>query len=658
MMPRVALRLFTATLLLTLAGPAVKAADSPTFAGRHYRGVGDVEYLEFLDTAARMFAPDPALQNLSMLYTPAWNGLVEGPTWDAWWVQNSYGTTYAALPLLQEPFVTFLQNSQDLWFDQMGDGQREGHEGWVAPDGSLCDAARPGLIYYKQGDGQTKIHDWGMEFTAAGVVMQAELLLIAHDKAATARYLPKLERSINFIESRRDPKNNLFLAGPAGNLLAPSFAGHKKPDGTYGQAYLTGLSVTYIAALDRMIELETFMARDVVAADYRKRRDSARLGLDQLKTDEGYFVMSMDPDGTKHGVHGAAKHGYFETPPNHDAIAFRVVDDAQARQIYDKIASIPQLRPHGFVIPNYPSYDDMYEPPHGLWAHGTWVNGGHWSTCEARMMLAYARLGKHEDQKVSMRQLMKFARAFRMDNPLTNFGDSVYQPNQPINLCYDTFGPAAGLRRGLFEYIYKADRLILVPHVPPGITELHQVDPVRFGHKKLYLSTRGTGDIAEVLLNGTRLDVPPASAEISLPYDALPEESRIVIVFGNGDGVGTAAQPLPPPGAAPFPPELEGMRTRLEAVERFAKSLPPESYEAAHARLIGEAAAVTGRRWQMASEGKLAPLPPESQKAADESYVATVTRLLDGLEKTLDGYKASPDAARQQIHAAWAAARS
>ena len=36
----------------------------------------------------------------------------------------------------------------------------------------------------------------------------------------------------------------------------------------------------------------------------------------------------------------------------------------------------------------------MYEEPEGLWAFGTWVNGGHWSTCEARMMLAYYRLGQ------------------------------------------------------------------------------------------------------------------------------------------------------------------------------------------------------------------------------------------------------------------------
>ena len=38
---------------------------------------------------------------------------------------------------------------------------------WVAPAGALCDAARPGWIVYKQGDGRIGIHDRGMEFTAA-----------------------------------------------------------------------------------------------------------------------------------------------------------------------------------------------------------------------------------------------------------------------------------------------------------------------------------------------------------------------------------------------------------------------------------------------------------------------------------------------------------
>src|SRR5262249_30326186 len=107
-----------ALLLLVLWLMALDSGvgQNPRFDGEYYRGSGDVEYLKLLERARRMFEPDPELQNLAMLYEPKWNGLVEGPTWDAWWIQNSYGTTYSILPFLGEPFLTFLQNSQDLWF--------------------------------------------------------------------------------------------------------------------------------------------------------------------------------------------------------------------------------------------------------------------------------------------------------------------------------------------------------------------------------------------------------------------------------------------------------------------------------------------------------------------------------------------------------------
>ena len=508
-------------------------ATAERFDGRFFGGAGDVEYLRLLDIGRRMFAPDPEFQNVAMLYTPAWNGFVEGPTWGAWWIQNSYGTTYAALPFYTEPYVTFLQNAQDLWFDQMGDGKRAGAHDWVAPDGALCDAASPGWIVYKQGDGRIDIHDWGMEFTAAGLLMQAELLLISRDVDALAHYLPKLERCANFIETRRDPEKNLFLAGPAGNLLAPSYAGWKRPDGTHDKAYLTGLSITYIAALDRLIELEKLAGNMDKAALYGDRRDRARQGLPNVTTDEGYFIKSLDPDGTRHGVYGAEKHGYFEASPNHDAIAFRVVDDAQAEQIYAKIAAIPGLRRHTFIIANEPGLDDMYDPGTSwLWKHGTWVNGGHWSTCEGRMVLGYYRLGKYEDARRSMQQLLTFARRFRMDNPLVEFGSKVYQPKQPINLCYDTFAPAAAFVRGLFEYLYRADGLTLIPHVPPGITRLEQRFPIRFGAKKLYLSTVGTGPITGVWVNGDgwpHFD----GGSVLLPYEDTPDAAHVQIAFGD-----------------------------------------------------------------------------------------------------------------------------
>jgi hypothetical protein len=567
-------RLVTFVIWLPLLCLRLPAAQNAPFEGRFFRGEGDVDYLLLLETARSMFAPDPNLQNLAMLYMPAWNGLVEGPTWDAWWIQNSYGTTYSALPFLQEPFVTFLQNSQDLWFDQMGDGKRVGAEppfNWVAPDGCLCDAARPGWIVYRQGDGRTHLHDWGLEFTAAGLLMQSELLLISRDPRAIAKYLPKLERCANFIETRRDPTNNLFLVGAAGNLLAPSFAGWKKPDGTYGKAYLTGLSVTYIAALDRLIEVEKLAGRTEAAKLWAQRRDSARTGLAQMTTSEGYFINSLDPDGARHGIFGAPRHGYFESSPNHDAIAFRVADDAQARQIYAKIASIPGLRPHHFILPNYPSYDDMYEKPEGLWAFGTWVNGGHWSTCEARMMLGYYRLGQFQDARRSLLQLLGFAERFRMDNPLVKFGSEVYQPGQPINLTYDAFGPPAAFVRGLFEYLYRADELTLLPHIPPGITRLTQRFPIRFGSKQLFLATVGTGSITAVAVNGQpwkQFD----SASVRLLYDQVPERASIEI--GRGGARLRGNEPPPDGPSLPPVPANDAAWRRLRQVNLSTNGLP------------------------------------------------------------------------------------
>jgi hypothetical protein len=665
-------RTITLALLLTSFSMAVDTSRAAErFSGKHFSGSGDTEYLELLDISRRMFDPDPEFQNMSMLYMPAWNGLVEGPTWDAWWIQNSYGTTYCALPFYVEPTTTFLQNSQDLWFDQMGDGTttRPFQMGngpkfeWVPPDGCLCDAARPGWFVAKQGDGRVAIHDWCMEFTAAGVLMQAELLLISRDPEAIARYLPKLERSANFIESRRDPKNNLFLAGAAGNLLAPSHAGWKKPDGTYDKSYLAGLSITYIAGLDRLIELERLTSHSDKARLYSERRDAARKGLPLLMTDDGCFIKSLDPDGTRHGVFGAAKHGYFEASPNHDAIAFGVVDKTQAEKIYTRMASIPGLRPHAFVIPNYPSLDDMYEEPKGLWEFGRWVNGGHWSTCEARMIMAYYRLGKYDDARKSMKQLMKFARAFRMDNPLVDFGDNVYQPNEPINLCYDTFGPAAALVRGLFEYLYTAQGLRLVPHIPPGITDLEQKFPIRFGKSKLFLSVSGSGPVTAAWIDGQPFKNFDAES-VTIPYNSVQETSFVHVQLG---GIGepprqeTGSLASAWPTTAPGDADLAALARRVSLFRTLHDHLQqqqvPAEYEIGHIRLAAESLVVIQQRRKLQEARKISPLPEKSRTAAEKLYLDTATKLCDGLEKTLASYDQSPDETKQTIAKIWKEAK-
>lgn len=652
------LRLCLTVILLITS--AVTNVTAERFEGKFFRGEGNVEYLQLLDIARRMFDPDPEFQNVPMLYMPTWNGLVEGPTWNAWWIQNSYGPTYCALPFYQEPILTFLQNSHDLWFDQMGDGERVGARDWVAPDGSLCDAASPGWVHYKQGDGRIDIHDWGMEFTAAGLLMQSELLLISRDAEAIEHYLPKLERCANFIETRRDPNKNLFLAGPAGNLLAPSYAGWKRPDGTYDKAYLTGLSITYIAALDRLIELENLAGNADKVALYTDRRDRARKGLPLVTTEEGYFIKSLDPDGARHGVYGAEKYGYFEASPNHDAIAFRVVDDAQAAKIYRKIASIPGLRRHDIIIANEPGLDDMYDPGKSwLWKHGTWVNGGHWSTCEARMIMGYYRVGAYDDARRSMQHILTFARRFRMDNPLVEFGAKVYQPKEPINLCYDTFGPPAALVRGLFEYLYKADGLTILPHIPPGITRLEQRFPMRFGTKQLYLSTMGTGPITSVRVNGETWPKFDATS-VFFPYDDTPDTAFVRIVLGDAklDQVPVTLQvPVTSSEAIATRPPITQTPPGFKRVRAFCTKLVEsglgECYEAQHARLAIEYAATFRQRRRMLDEGTIKPLPEPSQSAAYKSYAATVKKLRDGLETVLQSYADSTDPHKKRVHQLW-----
>jgi len=643
-------------------------ANAEKFEGKHFCGSGDLEYIKLLELARRMFETDPEFLNVSMLYNSDWNSMVEGPTWRAWWIQNSYGTTYAALPFYQEPYLTFLQNAQDFWFDMMGDGKRQGYLKWQAPDGALCDCASPDWIIYKQGDGRTDVHDFGIGFAGAGLVLQSELLLISRDKNAIADYLPKLERTANFLDSRRDTKNNLFLAGPAGNLLAPSFAGWQKADGTFDKAYLAEISITYIAGLDRLIELEKLAGKNDKVKLYTERRELAKKGLPLITTDEGYFLRSIDPDGVKHGVFGASKYGYFETTPNHDAIAFRVVDDKQANIIYDKIASIPQLRPYKLIIPNYPSYDDLYTEAKDLWKYGHWVNGGHWSTCEGRMMMAYSRLGKYEDMRNSMLKILDYAYKCRMDNNLPDFGNTVYQPNQPINVVYDAYAIPAAFIRGLYEYLYKADGLTIIPHIPTGIHELKQLDPIRFGKKRLFLSSVGNGDISSVTINGKKWNSFNKTS-LSLPYDKVPDSAAIVIISGNAkpeitknnnDKSITVSRKF-----------LESIKDTVSYADLKFKAIRMydfyynmieagfgDTYEAAHAKLGAEAYAAVFERRSLVAEERITTLPKESQIAADQVYYDTADKHIKCLERIIRSYRRSQNTKHKKIFEIYNTTRS
>jgi hypothetical protein len=581
-------------VLLNILVNGQNPAMSDRYEGKFCAGAGDVDFLRLIDESFAFFNPNSIVPNLTMVYKPEWDTFTEGAGWGAWWIQNSYGFSYAATPFLQEPWFSILQQSWDLFWDNQGDGKHKGMfgndpkgsvlYGLIGPDGCLGDCASPGQIAFRQGDGDVLMHDWFYEATAAGLVMQSEILLVSHDLNAIRRYLPKMERSCDFIEKTRDPKNNLFLVGPACNLLAPSYGGVRQPDGSFGKGYLSGLSITYLAALDRMVELYKLSGDKEKLEEYLRRQRITRESLPDLLTPAGYFVKSLEPGGVRHGVLGQKQFGYLEGVANADAVGLRVVDAKTSESIYKQIAGYSAIRPFDFLLTNAPGLDDTYmswgkssgPKLDGFWTYGQWVNGGVWGTVEGRAILMYYRLGKFEDIRRSATRAMKWAKDFRMDAPWSQFGENTSNPWSDkgnfrvggVAVMIDNFAIPAATIRGLFDFDYKFDRLILRPRVPGTITEFIQKQPVRFGDKKLYLTCHNDGpNVILVKVNGVKINIISAD-KIDLLYNELPKEATIEITTGGGWIEQSSAIGYPA-----FPPLSSGDETKVPAQAALTDSM-------------------------------------------------------------------------------------
>jgi len=663
------------SLHLPAASPSGLSAAADRYEGRFCEGEGDVDFLRLIDGSFAFFHPGPLVPNLAMLYQPDWDTFEEGAGWGAWWIQNSYGFAYAAAPFLQEPWFSTLQHSLDLFWAWQGDGKRVGRPDFplVAPDGSLGDCVSPGGIVYKQGDGDVKIHDWFYEATAAGVVMQAEILLAGRDLQAAARYLPNMRRACDFIEKTRDPANNLFLVGPACNLLAPSYGGVRQPDGSFGKGYLAGLSITYLAALDRMVEVYRLVGDQTQLAEYERRQKITRESLPRLLTSAGYFVKSVEPGGVRHGVLGQKQFGYLEGVANADAMALRVADDATARTIYNTIRNDPAIRPFDFLLNNAPGLDDTYwlwgatEPMNGFYRFGEWVNGGCWGTVEGRAILGYYRVGAFEDVRRSAARAMKWAKEFRMDEPWSQRGENSANSWSDTGTCHvggvvvmvDNFAIPAATIRGLFDYEYRCDRLVLRPRVPRSVTAYKQKEPVRFGGKRLFLSCRNGGTrVKSVTVNGKRLKVGSPDAAVLL-YDQVPDEARVEIVTTGGWEAGPAL-----PAAAPTPAavtvaaaprtELPESLRRPYAVLKAMDALlagTPDVCEADRAFVREALGAIDAWRDRTAVEapGYFRPMTVERRDSIVSFYERAALAMFKGFDKRMSEYANSPDAAKKRV---------
>ena len=668
---------------------------SGRYDGKFCKGTGDVDYLRLIDESFAFFHPNPVVPNLTMIYNSGWDTFTEGAGWGGWWIQNSYGFSYAATPFLQEPWASVLQRSWDLFWDNQGDGIRKGLWGdgtpnqlseLVAPDGGLGDTAAPGKIIYKQGDGNVNIHDWFYEATAACLVMQSEILLVNHDTKALEHYLPKMERACNFIEKARDPKNNLFLVGPACNLLAPSYGGVKLPDGTFGKGYLAGVSITYLAALDRMVELYKISGNKKKLAECEHRRKITRESLPKLMTPAGYFVKSIEPGGIKHGVLGQKQFGYLEGVANADAVGLRVVDDKTAQNIYKQIESFPAIRPFDFLLTNAPGLDDTYgawgrtsgKGLEGFWQFGDWVNGGVWGTVEGRAILMYYRLGKFEDIRRSATRAMKWAKDFRMDAPWSQQGENKHNPWSDsgkfrvggVAVMVDNFAIPAATIRGLFDCDYRSDRLILRPRIPGTITQYSQKEPVRFGEKKLYLSCiNGGAKVKSVTING-KLVKDGATDEVALLFSELPAEAKIEITTEGGwPGYSAiAAYPVNPSLIAEpvnntqVSSDLpESLKTPFAVLAAMKKNLEKETDADYEKAFIAEAiTSCEDYRSRIAMDpgpGYYRPITAERKDGINKFYEQAALSMYNGFAKRMAGFAEKGDTNQKRIAALFADAQ-
>ncbi len=667
---------FMSLFFMCSSGLSAALAAAPNrYEGRFCEGEGDVDFIRLIDDSFAFFHPGPVVPNLSMLYQPDWDTFEEGAGWGAWWIQNSYGFAYAATPFLQEPWFSTLQRSLDLFWARQGDGKRVSHQEppLVVPDGSLGDCASPGGIVYKQGDGNVSIHDWFYEATAAGVVMQAEILLAGRDRQAMARYLPMMRRACDFIERTRDPTNNLFLVGPACNLLAPSYGGVRQPDGSFGKGYLAGLSITYLAALDRMVEVFKLVDDQAQLAEYERRQLITRGSLPRLLTPGGYFVKSVEPNGVMHGVLGQVPFGYLEGVANADALALRVADDATARSIYKAIREYPAIRPFDFLLNNAPGLDDTYwlwgaaEPLEGFHRFGDWVNGGCWGTVEGRAILGYYRVGAFEDVRRSAARAMKWAKEFRMDAPWSQRGENSANSWSDtganhvggVSVMVDNFAIPAATIRGLFDYEYRCDRLILRPRVPRTVTAYKQKEPVRFGGKRLYLSCRNGGTRVEsVTVNGQSQEVTSSDAAVLL-YEQVPEEAHVEIVTGGGweaEPALPAALPTPDAvtvAAAPqteLPESLRRPHAMLTAMAELLAGAPDVSeIDRAFVREALGAISAWRDRTAIEPQGFFRPMTVEKRDSIVRFYEKAALAMFKGFNKRMSEYANSPDAAKKRV---------
>ena len=418
-----------------------------------------------------------------------------------------------------------------------------------------------------------------------------------------------MERACDFIEKTRDPKNNLFLVGPACNLLAPSYGGVKQPDGTFGKGYLAGLSITYLAALDRMVELYKLTGDKEKLAEYERRQD------DHPRV----AAAAADAGGLFRQVDRARRHEARRVGPEEVRLSRR---RGQRR----RRGAARGRRRHGPVdlqanrgLPRHPALrlpvDQRAGPGRHLLelrkrrtgrrtprASATGSTAASGAPSKAARSSCYYRLGKFDDIRRSAERAMKWAKDFRMDAPWSQRGENT-------NNLWSDSGQAPRRRRGRDDRQLRHSRrndpravrlrLSLRPADPasPRAAIDHRVraegaGPVRREDALPFLPQRRTeGQVGHGQRQAAEGRI--AGRGRSCRTTSCPTEAKVEIVTEGGwdAPLPRLASPSTPPAttiaAAPqteLPDSLKKPYAVLTAMDRLLAKEPNAEYEQAFVR--------------------------------------------------------------------------
>ena len=308
----------------------------------------------------------------------------------------------------------------------------------------------------------------------------------------------------------------------------------------------------------------------------------------------------------------------------------------------------------------------------GFFVYGDWVNGGVWGTVEGRAILMYYRLGKFEDIRRSATRAMKWAKDFRMDAPWSQRGENTSNPWSDtgnfkvggVAVMVDNFAIPAATIRGLFDYDYRSDRLILRPRVPGCIRSYAQKMPVRFGEKTLYLSCRNGGPkVKSVTVNGKAVHVASPDAVV-LMYDDLPAAARVEIATEGGWPIEASTVPyaaipaltvekgLTTSAPTELPESLKQPFAVLSAMKAALADEPEGDYERAFVSTAIEA--VEAYRTRVAMDpgpGYYRPITGERKAGVNKFYERAALAMYRGFAKRMGDYAAKGDARQKRLAA-------